>query len=146
MKIRVIVGAFNSEGAPELIPLEVECSDTEYSRGDHYDIARDMAADMGYEPAFHFDERDPAWNQFRPAVVPAVPIGWHIDRDGDELLVRAPNGNGTWLKNRADLRGRWPLAERLLYNLAGDLLGPGQGEQEQASAGETPARDRPTGN
>lgn len=65
--IRLIVGVSNSEGAPELIPVSVECTDEQIFNGDHYDMADAIASDMGYSPKFRFDERDPAWKQMNAA-------------------------------------------------------------------------------
>jgi hypothetical protein len=121
MKIRVYVGAFNSEGAPELLPFDVHCSSEEYVVGDHYDMARAMAQEQGYKPSFHFDERDPAARQLQPAVAPP---GWEIDCEDDEILIKAPNGNGTYVKNRGT------LVNRLLYNLGNDLLQAHKGQKE----------------
>lgn len=60
-KINVVVGAINASGEPELLPIEVECRQEAIDDGTHYDLADDIASDMGYEPKFRFDQNDPAW-------------------------------------------------------------------------------------
>lgn len=59
MKIKCIVAAINASGSPDLFFTIVECSQSEYDNGDHYDMADLKAEQEGYEPKLVFDENDP---------------------------------------------------------------------------------------
>lgn len=50
----------NSEGAPEIIVVEVACSQSQYDEGEHYDLALEAADEEGFEALEAFDEFDPA--------------------------------------------------------------------------------------
>lgn len=61
MKIQVGVMSEDANGAPDVTFHTIECSQEQYDNGDHYDMAKDLAEEDGYEPKIAFDERDPAW-------------------------------------------------------------------------------------
>ena len=47
--IKIKVACHNSNGEPEMVLVEVQCTETEIELGAHYDIAREMLEDAGYE-------------------------------------------------------------------------------------------------
>lgn len=67
MKIQVGVMSEDANGAPDVTFHTIECSQEQYDNGDHYDMAKDLAEEDGYEPKIAFDENDPAWRAFQPA-------------------------------------------------------------------------------
>lgn len=60
MKIDAWVLARDSNGAPDIVPVRLECTEQEVQEGLHYEQAQTRAAELGYEPMGVFDERDPA--------------------------------------------------------------------------------------
>lgn len=86
IRIKLIVLATNSEGAPEFYRCTMKVLQEQYDNGDHYDLAKEEAASEGYkEPMIAFDENDQAATQFQalvkfvdadiamPAVVTEIP-------------------------------------------------------------------------
>lgn len=63
MKIRCVVSCVNASGEPDFCGVTVTCTEAEYTNGDHYDRARQLACAQRYEsPAIVYDERDgPTW-------------------------------------------------------------------------------------
>lgn len=66
MKIHVGVMGSNAGGEPDVIRFEIECTQDQYDDGAHYEMAKQLASDQGFEPAMAFDERDPAWRVMAP--------------------------------------------------------------------------------
>ena len=63
MKIKCLVACANSNGEPELLRVTVECTQTEYDNGYHYDKAKEFAEGDGYEsPVWVADENDPGFS------------------------------------------------------------------------------------
>ena len=58
--IKTAVMCRNSNGAPEMVHFDIECTDHQYTDGDHYGFAEDKARNLGFEPKLAFDENDPA--------------------------------------------------------------------------------------
>lgn len=63
MLIECVVACRNAEGVSDFYFCKVECSESEYDIGEHYDIAENAALEEGYEgPFVVFDENDgPDW-------------------------------------------------------------------------------------
>lgn len=74
MNIKVIVAVKNSNGESDIWACKVGCNEDQYNAGDHYDAAKDAAAELGYEPYLAYDEHDPGFKSFK--------IDWH----GAEVL------------------------------------------------------------
>lgn len=126
-KVIVFVGAYDASGAPDILPLAVECSAQDVENGNHYELAKNLAAEHGYEPQFAFDENDPAGRRLAKAAT--IPLGWAIERsDKDEILVRAPNGNGGFISNKGS------LSNRLLYDLADGLAAATESESRESKS------------
>lgn len=70
MKIQVGVMSEDANGAPDVTFHSIECSQEQYDNGDHYDMAKALAEDAGYEPAIAFDEHDPAWTAMKVNTTP----------------------------------------------------------------------------
>jgi hypothetical protein len=62
-EIRCVVACSNAEGTPDFYPTTVETELMSYESGDHYDEAKCMATDNGYDgPFIVYDEMDgPDW-------------------------------------------------------------------------------------
>ena len=61
MNIKCIVAGTNANGEPDLYFCIVNCTIDQGHNGNHYDTAKEMAEDNGYEgPFVAFDERDSA--------------------------------------------------------------------------------------
>lgn len=61
---KVIVLCINSEGAPEFHTCTPAVTQEQLEQGLHYELAKENAADNGYEePMMAFDENDPAARQ-----------------------------------------------------------------------------------
>jgi hypothetical protein len=60
MKIDTWVLARDASGAPDIVPVRLDCSEQDMQDGRHYEVAMTRAAELGYEPMGAFDERDPA--------------------------------------------------------------------------------------
>jgi len=55
----VFVACIDSSGRPSIVGVTVQATQCEYDFGGHYNKARDMVEDLGYEDAGTcFDERD----------------------------------------------------------------------------------------
>jgi hypothetical protein len=52
--------AHDASGAPDFVPIRIECEEADIVRGEHYDAAMSRCEALGYEPMGVFDERDPA--------------------------------------------------------------------------------------
>lgn len=52
--------ARDANGAPDFVPIRIECGEVEIALGEHYDAAMSRCEALGYEPMGVFDERDPA--------------------------------------------------------------------------------------
>ncbi len=52
--------ARDASGAPDFVPIRIECEEADIVRGEHYDAAMSRCEALGYEPMGVFDERDPA--------------------------------------------------------------------------------------
>ena len=63
MKIKCVVAVTNSNGSPDFHPVIVECTETEFCEGWHYDAAKDDAADKGFEPYLVYDEQEIPFNE-----------------------------------------------------------------------------------
>jgi len=67
MTIKMVIAASGFDG-PDLYFCKVECNEEQYENGDHYDCAKEAAAESGYEePMVAFDENDspkPLFNLF----------------------------------------------------------------------------------
>ena len=61
--MRVAVLCRNANGEPEFVWVLVRASRDVYERGEHYEIAEEVAQDRGYDPEFSFDEHDAAAGQ-----------------------------------------------------------------------------------
>lgn len=59
-EIKCIVAGINSNGEPDFFFVKVGGTAEQIEEGQHYDTAKDEAAEQGYEPALVFDENDPA--------------------------------------------------------------------------------------
>lgn len=66
MKIKVGVVGENASGAPDVLFVEVECAQADVDSGEHYDRAKRLAAERGYEPRVAFDSTDPLWRTLSP--------------------------------------------------------------------------------
>lgn len=63
---KVAVLCINSQGEAEFHTCEVEVTAAEASEGRHYELARQSAAERGYEhPMIAFDESDAAARQLK---------------------------------------------------------------------------------
>ena len=59
MKQNVVIACRNAAGEPELVSTIVECTESEYDLGMHYDFAIENAEEAGYEhPMVCFDEAE----------------------------------------------------------------------------------------
>lgn len=58
--IKCAVFATNSNGEPDIYFCKVDCSEKERDAGSHYDIAKNLAIENGYEPSLCCDQYDPA--------------------------------------------------------------------------------------
>ena len=59
MLVKVVVAAANENGAPDFFICRIECYAYQYKNGEHYDEAKEAAADAGYDgPMVVFDEHD----------------------------------------------------------------------------------------
>jgi hypothetical protein len=63
MIINCVVACRDADGASDFYFCKVECHETEYDVGEHYDVAEHSAENEGYEgPMVTFDENDgPKW-------------------------------------------------------------------------------------
>lgn len=62
--VKVIVLCTNSNGAPEFHTCTPEVTPQQVDEGEHYELAKQNAADNGYEgPMLAFDTKDPAARQ-----------------------------------------------------------------------------------
>jgi len=62
IKVKCVVGCHNKNGEPELVPVTVACTQTEYINNDHYAQARVAVSALGYEnPKWVADDRDPGF-------------------------------------------------------------------------------------
>jgi len=63
MKIKCVLACHNASGEPDFYFCIVQCSETEYQLGQHYDVAESFAKEQGYEgPFVLFDEHEsPDW-------------------------------------------------------------------------------------
>lgn len=57
---KLCVSAINANGEPDLYFCRVRCTDTQYDEGLHYEAAKDLATNNGYEPALAYDDTDSA--------------------------------------------------------------------------------------
>jgi hypothetical protein len=62
-KLKCVVAATNSNGSPDFYPVIVECTEDDIEHGRHYDVAKDAAADAGYEPYLVYDEEEMPLNE-----------------------------------------------------------------------------------
>lgn len=67
MNIKCIVACYNANGESDFCFVKVECTQTQYNIGDHYEAAKTFAFDEGYEGTngkaetmIVFDENDAA--------------------------------------------------------------------------------------
>lgn len=59
LTIRCVLACRNSEGAPDLFPAIVDCTQEQYDNGEHYEAVESSASEAGYEePYLCFDEND----------------------------------------------------------------------------------------
>lgn len=63
MIVKCAVACHNASGAPDFFFVKIKCTEEEYQEGTHYEFARAIAKEMGYEGEFVvFDESDgPNW-------------------------------------------------------------------------------------
>ncbi len=61
MCVKVAVIGHNAGGEPDAVFYDIGCTSDEYSGGEHYEIAKEMAEQNGYQAVMAFDEFDPAW-------------------------------------------------------------------------------------
>ena len=62
MNIKCVVACRDSNGAPDLYALRIECTNEQYDNGDHYERAKEAVAENGYEASdIVFDENDSAF-------------------------------------------------------------------------------------
>lgn len=63
MVIRCVVTCRDSSGTPTFFPCSVQCSEGDCEDGEHYEMAKELATDGGYEsPGLVYDEFDgPSW-------------------------------------------------------------------------------------
>lgn len=63
MIIKCVIACHNANGEPDFYFCKVECSQSDYELGIHYDMAIEEAVDNGYElPFVAFDENEkPNW-------------------------------------------------------------------------------------
>lgn len=67
--VKVVVAAVNANGEPDLFFTEVNVTPEMLSNGDHYELAKDVAIDEGYEePMLAFDASDSAAHRLIKAV------------------------------------------------------------------------------
>jgi hypothetical protein len=59
-KIKCVVSVVDSNGSPDFHFVIVECTEEQYNNDEHYDAAKNDAADIGYEPYLAYDEFDNA--------------------------------------------------------------------------------------
>lgn len=77
MKIKMGVIGRNAGGEPDVLVIEVDCSDADYANGDHYDVAMSQAGANGFVPVMAFDENDPAWarlNAPKPTMISSLGV------------------------------------------------------------------------
>lgn len=71
--LKVVVACSNANGAPDLVPVNVTCTATQYQTGEHYDRAKAFAEEHGYEePMVAIDENDPPKMLFELYVWPTI--------------------------------------------------------------------------
>ena len=62
--VKVVVLCTNAAGEPEFHTCTPEVTQEQYDTGDHYDLAKENAADNGFEePMVAFDQNDGAARQ-----------------------------------------------------------------------------------
>ena len=63
IQVKCVVTCRDARGVPALYPCVITCNAEKYDAGDHYDMAKAMAEDAGYENVgIVYDENDgPAW-------------------------------------------------------------------------------------
>ncbi len=57
-ELKMIVAAVNAAGEPDFFFCKVNCSESEIDDGEHYEAARTLADEEGFETRLVFDERD----------------------------------------------------------------------------------------
>lgn len=62
--IKMIVAATNSHGKPDLYLCEVSCPQEQIDTGEHYELAKELAKNDGFQPYLAFDEYDTDENIF----------------------------------------------------------------------------------
>lgn len=83
--VKVCVLCSNADGAPEFFWCEVPCSEREYNAGQHYEKAKSVADEKGYElPMIAFDAADPAGQELAQAQAFLKAAG---DPDPGEALI-----------------------------------------------------------
>lgn len=55
---KMAVACENSNGEPDFFFCIVECSESDYEEGFHYDVANEEAEKAGYSPKLAYDEKD----------------------------------------------------------------------------------------
>lgn len=64
---RMVVAATNANGEPDFFFTGVTCSRTQYQNGEHYDFAKEIAKESGYEsPMVAYDEFNSAGKAMMP--------------------------------------------------------------------------------
>jgi hypothetical protein len=63
MIVKCVVACHNAQGEPDFFFVKIQCSEDEYESGTHYERAKIIAIEEGYEGEFVvFDESDgPLW-------------------------------------------------------------------------------------
>lgn len=96
ISIKVGVVSENASGEPDIAFRVVNCTQSEYDDGAHYELAEIMVQMDGYTPMFSFDQNDPAWQALGEAGIlvslpDPVTKGWlaaisdayHLAKDSD---------------------------------------------------------------
>jgi hypothetical protein len=74
MKVTCVVACANSNGEPDFYPCIVDCSQEQYDNGEHYDAAKDAAADAGYEPYLAYDHNDAGFAMLKLPWTSQLPV------------------------------------------------------------------------
>jgi hypothetical protein len=57
---KMVVAAVNASGEPDLFFCKISCTPEEVDDGKHYDMAKQLAIEEGYEPKLAYDTQDMA--------------------------------------------------------------------------------------
>jgi len=61
---KMVVGCNDSNGVPDFLLFKVEAHDEAYNHGEHYETAKEIAENLGYQPLMVIDEHDAGFDYF----------------------------------------------------------------------------------